>query len=40
MIENLKSIKAYVEGQSVAILVKNTEDFDVLKKLVILKADH
>ncbi len=40
VIENLRSAKAYVEGRSIAILVKNAEDLDILKKLVILKADH
>lgn len=38
--EKLRSAKAYVEGRSIAILVKNAEDLEVLKQLLVIKATH
>lgn len=38
--ESLRNAKVYVEGRSIVILVKNTSDLEVLKKLLVIKANH
>ncbi|MEO1771593.1 DUF3788 family protein [Candidatus Enterococcus ferrettii] len=40
VLKNLRSAKAYVEGRSIAILVKDTEDLAVFKRLVTIKVEN